>query len=138
MDTQYSNILNALQPSKLTPAQQAENYKAFDEIQKQGVSLPELLKKIGEMETRLKTIESVKAPDMSSEVFSAMEVAVKGDPEVKLAKQRASDVKSRIISEMCLKDERYRKAIEDYRATVSKAYVAKNEEVKGKETMEEA
>lgn len=125
----YANILNAINGSKLTPSQISENYKAFDEIQKQGVYLPDLIKRIEDLEQKVKSVETV--PDMSAEVFTVMESAVKDDEEVKVARRKAQDLKSRIITEICVKDPRYKSALDEYRATVNRVYVASREEGKG-------
>lgn len=124
----YSNILNAINGPKLSASQISENYKAFDEIQKQGIYLPDLIKRIEDLEQKVKTVESV--PDMSAEVFTVMESAVKDDDAVKIARKKAQDLKSRILTEMCLKDPRYKSALDEYRATVNRIYVASREEKK--------
>lgn len=59
--------------------------------------------------------------------YQKMEAAVKGDDEVKAAKQRLADEKSRVISEICSKDEGYRQAMESYRRAVNAAYVRHKE-----------
>ena len=124
----YSNILNAINGPKLTPSQISENYKAFDEIQKQGVFLPDLLKRIEDLEQKVKTVPTV--PDITSEVFSVMESAVKDDESVKALRRRAQDIKAQIITEMCIKDPRYKSVLDEYRATVNRVYVASREEKK--------
>lgn len=136
MDTgAYSNILNAMQSpagasaGKLTPAQEVENYSTFSDLQKQGVCLPDLMRKVGEVDElkkRLEAVESERKP-MDAELFAVMESAVKTVPSVKEARQRAADEKSRVLSEMCLRDEGYRKAVEDYRREVNRAYIAQKE-----------
>ena len=124
----YANILNAINGPKLTPSQMSENYKAFDEIQKQGVYLPDLIKRIEDLEQKVKTVGT--SPDMTSEVFSVMESAVRDDESVKVARRKAQDIKSRILTEMCIKDPRYKAALDEYRATVNRVYVASKEEKK--------
>lgn len=141
MDTpQYNNILKALggnpnmaQPQQtapkmgLTPAEQSENYNAFSELMKQGVHLPTLLKRMDDLETKVKALESQPKQDTNAELLAVMERAVKNDPEVRDARQRVADVKSKIISEMCMQDERYKQALEDYKTTVNRVYIGKRE-----------
>lgn len=137
MDTgTYSNILNAMQSltgasaGKLTPAQEVENYSTFSDLQKQGVYLPDLMRKVGEVDElkkRLEAVETARTGPMDAELFAVMESAVKTVPSVKEARQRAADEKSRVLSEMCLRDEGYRKAVEDYRREVNRAYIAQKE-----------
>jgi hypothetical protein len=140
MDTpQYSNILNAIngmnapQPAQaphrpvLTPAEQSENYNTFSELMKQGVHLPTLLKRLDDLESKVRTLESQPKQDTNAELLAVMERAVKNDPEVKEARQKVADVKSRIISELCMQDERYKQALEDYKTTVNRVYIGKRE-----------
>lgn len=132
MDTNpYGNILKALgnedpQQGGLTYQQQTENYQAFSDLMKQGVYIPDLLKRIDALEAQVRE-QSTKKDTMDADLFSVMEAAVKGDDEVKAAKQRLADEKSRVISEICSKDERYRQAMESYRRAVNAAYVRHKE-----------
>lgn len=140
MDTsqnQYSNILKALSaPQNNMPApstgglsmvQQAENYTAFDELMKQGVHIPTLIKRLDEMESKVKALESQPRHDTNAELLAVMEQAVKNDPEVKAARQRVADVKTSIITELCMKDPRYCEALEAYKTTVNRIYIKRRE-----------
>lgn len=69
----YENILSAVKSSKLSSAQEIENYDVFSKLQKEGVVL--------------------------------------------------SDERRRVIEEICMHDDRYRQAMEDYRAEVNRTYV---------------
>lgn len=133
MDTgSYDNILKALnQPQQPTPAspsgglsfqQQSDNYAAFSDLMKQGVYIPDLLKRIDALEAQVKE-QGQRKDVMDADLFSVMEASVKGDDEVKAAKQRLADEKSRVISEICSKDEGYRQAMDAYRRTVNAAYI---------------
>ena len=134
MDTgSYDNILKALnQPQSTTTQgahtfqQQSDNYSAFSELKKQGVYIPDLLKRIDALEAQVRE-QGQRKDTMDADLFSVMEAAVKGDDEVKAAKQRLADEKSRVISEMCSKDEGYRQAMESYRRAVNAAYVRHKE-----------
>lgn len=127
----YDNILNAVKgPSKLTPAQEVENYNAFADLQKQGVFIPDLLKRIGDMETRLAGIETSRK-EADADLFAVMEQAVKNEQSVKDARAKVSEEKSRIISEMCMRDERYRQAVEEYRRAVNAEYIRQKEPQEG-------
>lgn len=140
MDTQpnqYSNILKALGnpqvndsvPSRggLSMVQQAENYTAFDELMKQGVHIPTLIKRLDEMESKIKTLESQPKHDTNAELLAVMEAAVKNNAEVKASRQKVADAKTTIINEMCMKDQRYRDALESYKTTVNRVYIESRE-----------
>ena len=133
MDTgSYDNILKALnQPQQPAPAspsggltfqQQSDNYSAFSDLMKQGVYIPDLLKRIDALEAQVKE-QGQRKEIVDADLFSVMEASVKGDEEVKVAKQRLADEKSRVISEICARDEGYRNALDAYRRTVNAAYI---------------
>ena len=140
MDTnpQYSNILKALGgasqatepvPSAggLSMAQQAENYDLFSKMMKEGVYLPDLIKRLDDMESKIKTLESQPKQDTNAELLAVMEQAVKNHPDVKASRQHVADVKSAIITEMCMQDQRYRDALESYKTMVNKVYIQTRE-----------
>lgn len=132
MDTNpYSSILKAIGKEDtpqggLTYQQQTENYSAFSDLMKQGVYIPDLLKRIDALEAQVRE-QGQRKDTMDADLFSVMEASVKGDEEVKAAKQRLADEKSRVIAEICSKDEGYMKAMEDYRRTVNAAYIRNKE-----------
>ena len=127
----YGNILKALggqgqQSSGLTMQQQSDNYSAFSELMKQGVYLPDLMKRMEGMEAKIKEMDARRsAEDM--DLFAVMESAVKDAPEVKEARQRMADEKSRVIARMCMDDPGYRDAVETYRRVVNQTYVKRKE-----------
>lgn len=127
----YGNILKALggqgqQLSGLTMQQQSDNYSAFSELMKQGVYLPDLMKRMEGMEAKIKEMDARRsAEDM--DLFAVMESAVKDAPEVKEARQRMADEKSRVIARMCMDDPGYRDAVESYRRVVNQTYVKRKE-----------
>ena len=131
----YGNILKALggqrqQSSGLTIQQQSDNYNAFSELMKQGVYLPDLMKRMEGMEAKIKEMDERRsAEDM--DLFAVMESAVKDAPEVKEARQRMADEKSRVIARMCMDDPGYRDAVESYRRVVNQTYVKR---IEGTET----
>lgn len=145
MDTnpnQYSNILKAINgPSTITPdpvtmapqtggltmAQQAENYDTFSKLMREGVYLPDLIKRMDDMETKIKTLESQPRHDANAELLAVMEAAVKNNQEVKASRQKVADAKTMIINEMCMKDPRYQQALEDYKTTVNRVYIQTRE-----------
>lgn len=140
MDTtpnKYDNVLKALKGgSGLDYKQQQENYDAFNKLMAEGVYLPDLVKKVGEIDDLKKRLESIESKPnrMDAELFSVMEQAVKNDPSVKTARQKAADIKSEIISEICLKDARYKEALDEYRRQVNAAYIQRKETVDGRGT----
>lgn len=144
MDTQYSNILKAISPQNtvqngsesiipgqttsdtsnvLTMSQKAQNYRLFDELMKNNVDLSEVLKNAKKSDDLQKQLDSAKKTEVDAELFAIMESAVKGEPSVKSARQRASDVKSKIITELCIKNPEYAEALHEYRRAVNEAYI---------------
>lgn len=129
----YDNILKALSKQEepapqagLTLQQQSDNYSAFSDLMKQGVYIPDLLKRIDALEAQVRE-QGAKKDTIDADLFSVMEASVKGDEEVKAARQRLADEKCRVISEMCARDEGYRNALEAYRRTVNAAYIRSKE-----------
>lgn len=129
----YDNILKALSKQEepapqagLTFQQQSDNYAAFSDLMKQGVYIPDLLKRIDALEAQVRE-QGAKKDTIDADLFSVMEASVKGDEEVKAARQRLADEKSRVISEMCARDEGYRNALDAYRRTVNAAYIRSKE-----------
>lgn len=150
MDTnpQYSNILKALggtpqanepAPSTggLSMAQQAENYDTFSKLMREGIYLPDLIKRLDDMEAKVKALESQPKQDTNAELLAVMEQAVKNHQEVKTARQHVADVKSAIITELCMQDQRYRDALEAYKTTVNKVYIQTRESNGGSERIAE-
>ena len=150
MDTnpQYSNILKALggasqatepAPSAggLSMTQQAENYDLFSKMMKDGVYLPDLIKRLDDMEAKVKALESQPKQDTNAELLAVMEQAVKNHPDVKASRQHVADVKSAIITEMCMQDQRYRDALESYKTMVNKVYIQTRESNGGSERIAE-
>ena len=141
MDTQpnqYSNILKALggtsQASEPVPsagglsmAQQADNYSAFSELMKQGVHIPTLMKRLEDMEGEIKALKAQPKHDANAELLAVMEAAVKNHPDVKASRQHVADVKTTIITELCMQDQRYRDALESYKTMVNKVYIQTRE-----------
>lgn len=128
----FDNILNAIkspETSKLTPAQELENYSAFSDLQKQGVYLPDLMAKVKEVDELRKRIDEIdKAkPSVDAELFAVMEQAVRSDPAVRDARQKVMDEKTRVIMELCRQDEGFRRASDEYRRAVNAAYVRSKE-----------
>lgn len=141
MDTtpnnQYSNILKAIgaqqtptiepQAGGLSVAQRADNYNAFTELMNRGVYLPDLIKRLDDMEAKVKALESQPKHDANAELLAVMEAAVKNHPEVKASRQKVADAKTAIINEMCMKDPRFRDALEAYKTTVNRVYIQTRE-----------
>lgn len=111
--------------------QKAENYTAFNELMNNGVYLPDLLKKIQSLEEKVEAMDRPKENPIDAELFGVMEQAVKEDPAVADARRRLQVAKTRVISELCIKDEEYRKLFDEYRRKVNAAYVQSREEIKG-------
>ncbi len=123
----YENIINAINGNPgngLTTQQQAENYDLFAKMMKEGVSLSNLVKKIDTLESEVKDLKKPKTTPMDAQLFSVMEQAVRDNPEVQDARRRLQNEKTRIISELCMADEAYRKLFDEYRTTVNACYVS--------------
>lgn len=125
----YSNILKALKSANVDTAnnlsweQRADNYTAFDELMKEGVHIPSLMKRISELEEKVRTM-SVPAPSpIDTELFSVMEDAVRKEPEVIRARDHREHMMEVILTEVCMKDSRFIDADRSYRTAVNSAYV---------------
>lgn len=112
---------------KLTLDQQAENYNMFSEMMKQGVYLPDLVKKVDVLTAEVESLKTKAKTEVDTDLFEAMEASVKGVPEVKAAKQHMADIKSAVITELCMKDPRFQEAYDEYRRAVNKAYIDRAE-----------
>lgn len=119
--TDYANILKALRTEGMTVDKKAENYRAFDELMRQGVSLPDLMQRLESLENRVKEMDE--HPQQDREVFAVMESAVADDADVVKAKARREEVMEKILTESCMRDKRFAEADRDYRAVVNAAYV---------------
>ena len=133
MDTnQYSNILKAINNNgnTLSTQQQADNYSAFSKMMSDGVYIPDLIKKLDTLEAKVKTLEEngQKPTPIDLDLFAVMESAVKEDPDVKNARKKMADEKSRVISEYCMKDNKFREAADAYRREVNRAYIQQKEQ----------
>ena len=140
MDTttsQYSNILKAVgqtpqtsepgEAPKLSLDQQARNYDTFSELMRQGVYLPDLIATIDQLRSEVDALKKGARAEVDSTLFEAMEASVKGVPEVKHARQRMADAKTAVLTDICLKDPRFKEAYDDYRKTVSRSYLDRAE-----------
>lgn len=121
IDYSRSDILGT--PNVLSMSQKAQNYKLFDELMKNNVDLSEVLKNAKKSDDLQRQLDSAKKTEVDAELFAIMESAVKGEPSVKSARQRASDVKSKIITELCIKNPEYAEALHEYRRAVNEAYI---------------
>lgn len=127
----YSALFNAVtgtQAPGLTAQQINENYQAFQELQKQGITIPTLMRDLEDLKAKVSAIETKpKTPQLDSELFQVMEAAVKDDPQVVSARMNAQQVKAQIISELCRQDPRYAQALDQYSREVHAAYVRRTE-----------
>lgn len=125
----YENILKAVgnDGKSLSTKQQADNYDMFGRMMKEGVYLPDLIKKIDGLEKRVEDLSKPKESPMDAQLFSVMEQAVRDDQSVIEARRRLQEEKTRIITELCMADEAYRRLFDAYRTAVNAAYVNKRE-----------
>lgn len=119
----YENIQRLLNGpgNGLTTAQQSENYRVFGELMKENIYLPDLLAKIKNAEDR------TDRTNIDAELFAVMESAVKDDASVIEAKRRLQAEKTRVISNICMADDEYRKTFDAYRTAVNASYVSQRE-----------
>lgn len=149
--TPYSNILKAVgeQPSadsnvpttqssqisftvpvdkpKLSLDQQAANYDTFSELMKQGVYLPDLIQSIESLKAEVAELKKGAKTQIDTDLFEAMEASVKNEPEVRQARQRMAEEKTRVLTDMCMNDPRFKEAYDGYRRTVNQAYIRRAE-----------
>lgn len=126
----YSNILKAVgsqNPRMEDLNRRTDNYRIAEEASKNGTSLADMIRRMGELEDKVKALEAHPSQDANAELLAVMEASVKSDPEVREARQKVADIKTSIISEMCLKDPRYAQAVEDYKTTVNRVYIKSRE-----------
>lgn len=130
----YENILNAVKSSGdgLTTQQKADNYNAFSKLMEQNVYIPDLVKDMEALKSRVQELEKPRTSEVDAEIFSVMEHAVKDDPDVVQAKNRLARAKTRVISELCMRDEEYRRLFDEYRTAVHTKYVGIREDKEGK------
>ena len=122
------NAVNGVQAPALSAQQINENYQAFQDLQRQGVTIPSLMKDLEDLKAKVTAMETKpKTPQLDSELFQVMEAAVKDDPQVVSARMNAQQVKAQIISELCRQDPRYAQALDQYSREVHAAYVRRTE-----------
>ena len=112
----------------LSPQQKSDNYELFNKMMRDNVYLPDLVKKIDDLEKKVDEMGKPKENPIDAELFAVMEQSVKDDTGVLEAKRRLQNEKTRVISEMCIRDERYREAFDAYRRAVNSAYVSQKEQ----------
>lgn len=79
--------------------EQSQNYETFSMLMKEGVYLPDLIKRLDDMEAKVKALESQPKQDTNAELFSVMESAVRNSNPVRDARQNVADVKTQILTE---------------------------------------
>ena len=128
----YENIQKMLNSSGngLTTQQQSDNYELFNKMMKDNVYLPDLVRKIDDLEKKINEMDKPKENPIDAELFAVMEQAVKDDPAVIEARKRLQNEKTRVISELCMQSEGYRDAFTQYKRQVNSSYISVREEVK--------
>lgn len=121
----FENIMQAVTstqtqtsyPTALSNQQIVENHRAFEELQRSGVYLPDLMKRLESLETQVKTMSE---PD--PDLFPMMEAAVRDSRAVQDARRNLEEIRTRVLNEMVLKDPRVSEAVKAYRTTVREEY----------------
>ena len=140
----FDTILMALgtgNPVTAAPLQQGnaslDDYQIFDRLRREGRSLQDVLKQADEAEMLRKRVDELSSRQgADEEVFPVMEQAVSDDPNVVSARESLARERTRVISGLLLADEGFRKAHENYRHTVQRAYVSRNAQSKGQESVD--
>lgn len=130
--TDYTNIIKVLgtqNPQMDDLSRRTENYRIAEEASRNGTSLSDVMRRLDELEGKVKGIEASKA-EVNKEVFETMEQAVRDAEPVREAREHLADVKSQIIYEYCMRDARYASAMSAYRDAVNAEYVRSREERK--------
>lgn len=128
--TDYSNILKAVQNQSqpavsptLSTAQQVENYSVFSDLMKQGVYLPDMIKRIDDLEKKVNDLD--RKPSVDPALFTVMEDAVKDDQAVKDAYGKMVTAKNDAIRKLVMNDPDFKAAYDAYRQAVQTAYVGR-------------
>ncbi|MBQ8643518.1 MAG: hypothetical protein IJ469_02520 [Candidatus Methanomethylophilaceae archaeon] len=124
----FDNILQAVTstqtqtsyPTALTNQQIVDNHRAFEELQRSGVYIPDLMKRIDSLEAQMK---SMSEPKVDPDLFPMMEAAVRDDPKVMERKQAVDDARQKVLNEFVIKDPRVADAVKAYRDTVRTRYL---------------
>lgn len=117
----YSNIYKAFNPNQISV--QNDNYRMIEQLNKDGVSLRDLVNDVSDLKRRM---EESKA-SIDEDLFRVMESSVKDVQSVEDAKSKVSEEKNRVIADICMKDDGFRRAYEEYKRIVNQAYVDKKE-----------
>lgn len=125
----YDNIMKALsKPGEgLTTKQQSDNYEMFSKMMKENIYLPDLVQRISTLESKIEEMSKPKQNPVDAQLFAVMEQSVRDEPEVVSARRRLQDEKTRIISDMCMSNEAYRRLFDEYKTAVNSAYISKKE-----------
>lgn len=126
----FDNIISAMNNSQgngLSSQQKSDNYELFNKLMRDNVYLPDLIRKVDDLEKKINDMEKPKENPIDAELFAVMEQAVKDEPSVLEARRRLQNEKTRVISELCMKSEEYRTCFDGYRTAVNAAYVASKE-----------
>lgn len=116
----YTNIIKALGGGQTPLDKQAENLRAFDELNRQGIAIPDLLRRLDTLEAKVKDMGE---RSQDAELFAVMESAVSDDPEVTGARAHRERMMETVLTEACMKDPRFAEADKSYRTAVNAAYV---------------
>ena len=105
---------------------QNDNFRLLEQMNKEGISLRDTLNDIADLKKRMAEAES-KKPQIDEDLFQVMEASGRDVDSVKSAKNRVTIEKNRVIADLCMKDEGFRKAYDDYKRVVNQAYIEKKE-----------
>lgn len=125
----YTALLNAVtgpQQGGLNAQQIQDNYQAFQDLQRQGITVSSLVQDLNDLKAKVEAMES-KPRQQDAELFAVMEASVRDDPSVVSAYRHAQEVKAQIISEYCRSDPRYAQALDQYSREVHSAYIRRTE-----------
>lgn len=124
----FDNLLQAVTstqtqtsyPTSLSSQQIVDNHRAFEELQRSGIYIPDLMKRLESLETQMK---SMSEPKVDPDLFPMMESAVKDDPQIQSKRRAVEDARQRVINEMLMRDPRVSDAVKAYREEVRVRYL---------------
>lgn len=121
----YSNVLQAVQAMNQGSDHQvrADNYRMVDQLNREGVSIKDLLGQIDDLKRKVDGLERPQRT-MNEDLFLVMESAVRENDAVMTARKRLAEEKTRVVMTLCMQDNGYREAYDAYRDTVNREYVA--------------
>ena len=124
----FENIMQAMTstqtqtayPTTLSSQQIVDNHRAFEELQKSGVYIPDLMKRLESLETQVK---SMSEPKVDPDLFPMMEATVRDNPQVQAMRKAVDDARQKVMTEILMRDPRVSDAVKAYKESVRTVYL---------------